>query len=120
MIFVFGSNLAGRHGKGAALTARQCYGAVNGQGYGPQGKSFAIPTKDAYLKPLSLAKIGQWVEYFIRYAKRFPQLNFKVTAIGTGLAGYKHEEIAPLFRTAPSNCKLPEEWINIIAKLSSN
>lgn len=110
MIFVFGSNLKGRHGKGAALTARKKYGAIYGQGYGPQGESFAIPTKDGRLTPLPLSTIKLWVDGFLDYAITHPELQFNVTKIGCGLAGYKEEEIAPMFKAAPYNCYLPDGW----------
>lgn len=113
MIFVFGSNLAGRHGKGAALYAKQHRGAIYGQGTGRQGNSYAIPTKDRFLKPLSLLAIRDHVNRFLDYAKQHPKEEFKVTAIGTGLAGYKHQEIAPMFKGAPANCMLPAEWKGI-------
>jgi ribA/ribD-fused uncharacterized protein len=110
MIFVFGSNLAGRHGKGAAKCALYSYGAIYGQGEGPQGNSYAIPTKDHALNSLPLERIKNGVDQFLSYARSHPYLQFQVTAIGTGLAGYKHEQIAPMFRGAPRNCSLPEEW----------
>ncbi len=110
MIFVFGSNLAGRHGKGAAKTARDKYGAVYGVGVGRTGNAYAIPTKGVTLKPLQLHHIGEYVEAFLEYARRHPTLTFYVTAIGTGLAGYRPEQIAPLFRAAPKNCILPKGW----------
>ncbi|XUM19810.1 A1S_2505 family phage non-structural protein [Bradyrhizobium oligotrophicum S58] len=78
-IFVFGSNLAGRHGKGAALHARQHYGAVYGQGEGIQGDSFAIPTKDAQLRTLPLDTIAEHVAKFIDYASEHSGLTFEVT-----------------------------------------
>lgn len=109
-IFVFGSNLAGRHGKGAALHARQNYGAVYGQGVGPQGSSYAIPTKDANLKTLSLDAIKIHVDMFLNFAREHQHLDFFVTRIGCGLAGYQDEQIAPMFANAPSNCQLPEGW----------
>lgn len=109
-VFVFGSNLAGRHGKGAALTAKQHWGAVTGVGQGPEGQSFAIPTKDANLHTLPLNEIAFYVQVFKDYAKAMQDEIFLVTAIGTGLAGYSHDQIAPLFRDAPDNCVLPEEW----------
>lgn len=109
-IFVFGSNLAGRHGKGAALYARQHHGAIYGCGIGRQGDSYAIPTKDLELHTLALDVIHDHVREFIEYASVHPGLTFKVTAIGTGLAGYRHDDIAPMFKGAPSNCKLPAEW----------
>lgn len=111
-IFVFGSNLAGRHGKGAALTAFKQYGAIYGQGQGLQGNSYAIPTKDENIKTLPLNRIRKYVEQFIRFAQLNPEMTFKVTAIGTGLAGYDESEIAPMFSNAPSNCILPIGWRN--------
>lgn len=110
MIFVFGSNLAGRHGKGAALTAREQFGAVYGQGDGRQGNSYAIPTKGFDLRSrLSLAEIKPYVDSFIKYANQSND-TFLVTRIGCGLAGYSDEDIAPMFRLAPLNCKLPDGW----------
>jgi len=110
MIFVFGSNLAGRHGAGAALYAYNHHGAIMGKGEGRQGASYAIPTKDAKIKTLPLDKIEEHVNTFLKYARENPDLKFNVTAIGTGLAGYKHEQIAPLFRSAPKNCLFQIEW----------
>lgn len=111
-IFVFGSNLAGRHGKGAALTAFKQYGAVYGQGHGLQGNSYGIPTKDENIVTLPLNKIQKYVEQFVRFAKLNPEMQFKVTAIGTGLAGYAERDIAPMFKDAPLNCILPVGWRN--------
>lgn len=113
-VFVFGSNLAGRHGKGAALYARQHHGAVYGQGSGRQGNSYAIPTKGRALDVLPLDVIQGHVQNFIAYAHRNPDTTFQVTAIGTGLAGYKHTDIAPMFADAPPNCQLPEEWRELL------
>lgn len=113
-IFVFGSNLAGRHGKGAALLARQQRGAVYGQGVGLQGDSYAIPTKDQRIKTLPLNTIEKYVNDFIEFATNNPEMVFEVTAIGTGLAGYAHSQIAPMFKRAPSNCILPAEWQKIL------
>jgi hypothetical protein len=109
-IFVFGSNEAGRHGKGAALFARQHYGAIYGQGVGLQGDSYAIPTKDARLATLPLSRIGEYVEQFKLFAAAHSQLQFSVTPIGCGLAGYKPYQVAPMFRNVPSNCELPSEF----------
>jgi hypothetical protein len=109
-IFVFGSNEAGRHGKGAALHARKNYGAVYGVGAGRTGNAYAVPTKDRNLRTLPLAKIEVYIREFLRYAENNPQLLFRVTAIGTGLAGYRHDDMAPLFARAPANCLLPIEW----------
>ena len=113
-IFVFDSNESGRHGKGAALHARRHYGAIYGKGFGRQGNSYAIPTKDWALAVLPLDAIKVHVDEFLIYARDHPELSFYVTAIGTGLAGYKHEQIAPMFRGAPSNCELPDEWRSIV------
>lgn len=115
MIFVFGSNLAGRHGAGAALYAVTYRGAIYGQGKGPQGRSYAIPTKDAQLKPLPLTEIEKYVGVFIEYARAYPDQLFDVTRVGCGYAGYKDEQIAPLFRDAPDNCLLPDLWYSLIS-----
>ncbi len=111
MIFVFGSNLAGRHGKGAALHARQYHGAIYGYGLGMQGNSYAIPTKGHKLQTLELHVIESYVkQHFIEFAQAHPELTFNVTRIGCGLAGYTPEQIAPMFKDAPSNCNLPDGW----------
>lgn len=110
MIFVFGSNLAGRHGRGAALEARRRYGAVYGQGIGRQGQSYAIPTKDERIRTLPLAAIREHVAQFLVYAAEHSNERFMVTKIGCGLAGYKEPDIAPMFLDAPPNCELPEGW----------
>jgi hypothetical protein len=113
-IFVFGSNEAGRHGKGAALFARQNHGAVYGKGIGLQGNSYGIPTKDSRLSSLSLSRIETYVSDFKTFAAEHPHLHFNVTAIGCGLAGYKPEQIAPMFRDAPPNCELPVEFTRML------
>lgn len=110
VIFVFGSNLAGRHGKGAALTAFREHGAIYGQGIGLQGNSYAIPTKDENLKTLPVSKIQKYVANFIKFAKLNPEMTFQVTRIGCGLAGYEDDDIAPLFTDSPENCLLPVGW----------
>jgi hypothetical protein len=112
-IFVFGSNLAGRHGKGAALEARLKWGAQYGVGRGFTGNAYAIPTKDEMLKVLPLERIQAYVSIFLNDAAWNPEMTFLVTRIGCGLAGYKDEQIAPLFKNAPENCKLPEGWREI-------
>ena len=86
-IFVFGSNLAGRHGKGAALYARQARGAIYGCGIGPQGQAYAIPTKDHALNTLPLDAITRYASGFLTYARAHPELAFELTPIGCGLAG---------------------------------
>ena len=111
-IFVFGSNEAGRHGKGAALTARNQYGAQYGVGVGRTGNAYAIPTKDKLLRTLPLTDISKYVAEFLTYARQHPELDFLVIRIGCGLAGYNDYQIAPMFQTAPQNCRLPDEWRN--------
>lgn len=106
-IFVFGSNLAGRHGAGAALDAKKLFGAINGIGEGPQGQCYAIPTKDIHLQARFLHEIGNSVLIFLLHARAHPELEFLVTPIGTGLAGYSVEQIRPLFGDfVPENVKL--------------
>lgn len=109
-IFVFGSNTAGRHGKGAALYARQHHGAQYGVGVGRTGNAYVIPTKDERLVPLPLERIQGYVAQFLEFARANPDLLFQVTRIGCGLAGYSEWQIAPMFREAPENCHLPERW----------
>jgi hypothetical protein len=113
-IFVFGSNLAGRHGAGAAFYARQNYGARNGQGEGLQGNSYAIPTKDENLVTLPLERISEHVERFKQFAREHPELQFSVTPVGCGLAGYSPDDIAPLFRGCPGNCILPDVFVKLL------
>lgn len=110
MIFVFGSNEAGRHGKGAALFARENHGAEYGVAVGRTGNAYAIPTKNQQLQTLPLAKIAKYVQKFIWYAERTPHLEYEVTRIGCGLAGYTDSDIAPMFADAPTNCHLPDGW----------
>lgn len=111
MIFVFGSNEAGRHGAGAALFAYNHRGAVMGQSFGHHGTSFAIPTKDPSIRfTLPLSSIKDYVRHFIMYAESRRDLIFQVTAIGCGLAGLKHEQIAPMFFKAPANCLFDHVW----------
>jgi hypothetical protein len=113
-IFVFGSNLAGRHGKGAALWAHNVCGAIYGQGEGLQGRSYAIPTKDHQLRTLPLPVIEQHVRTFLAFAEAHPELQFRVTAIGCGLAGYKPEQIAPMFRLTANNVHLPDVFLDVL------
>ena len=110
MIFVFGSNLAGRHGKGAALCAKNNHGAVYGVGEGMTGNSYAIPTKDFNIRTRSLLAIKHSVDKFVKYAIANPEKQFNVTRIGCGYAGYADKDIAPMFLHAPSNCVLPDGW----------
>jgi len=109
-VFVFGSNLAGRHFSGAAEFARKYHDAKIGIGYGLEGTSFAIPTKDFDVKTLPLETIEIFVRLFIYYARQHPELRFNVTRVGCGLAGYTDKDIGPMFWGATSNCDLPEGW----------
>ncbi len=110
-IFVFGRNLAGAHGGGAARLAYRCFGAIWGQGIGLQGQSYAIPTMQG-----GVETIKPYVDEFIRFAKTRPDLKFYVTQIGCGIAGFKVEEIAPLFQAAieVENIILPRVFVETI------
>ena len=110
-IFVFGSNLAGMHGGGAARIARLHFGAVMGKGIGLQGQSYAIPTMQG-----GVETIRPYVDRFIAYAKRHPEKHFLVTPIGCGIAGFEAEDIAPLFKSAKKmkNISLPESFWEVI------
>ena len=116
MIFVFGSNEAGVHGAGAARFALDKKGAIMGQAFGMQGNSFAIPTKDKTIRnTLSLDEIKVYVNRFIDFARtqtdrRHAPLIYQVTCIGCGLAGLKHEDIAPMFRMATKNVLFDDLW----------
>ena len=114
-VFVFGSNLAGRHGKGAAQFAHRHRGATYGIGEGRQGNSYALPTKDAAIRTLPLYYIERYsVANFLNYARCHPELKFELTPVGCGLAGYKPEQIAPMFRHAPENVILPDEFKTVL------
>ncbi|MBO7481919.1 MAG: hypothetical protein J6T63_07410 [Bacteroidales bacterium] len=106
-IFVFGSNLAGAHGGGAARIAMDKFGAVWGQGVGLQGQTYAIPTMQG-----GVETIKPYVDEFIEFAKMHPEYKFLVTRIGCGIAGFTDEEIAPLFKDALSleNVRLPKSF----------
>lgn len=110
-IFVFGSNLAGHHGGGAARAALHKFGAIMGQGVGLQGQSYAIPTMQG-----GVETIKPYVDDFIDFAKAHPELKFYVTRIGCGIAGFNDEEIAPLFQDAfgVANVILPKSFADII------
>lgn len=112
-VFVFGSNLAGRHGAGAAKTAHQLFGAKMGVGNGPTGKCYGIPTKDHNIRTLPLKEIALYVEQFLTYTRENPDKTFLVTPIGCGLAGYKPHQIAPMFANHSQNVILPREFRNL-------
>ena len=106
-IFVFGSNLQGMHGGGAAYIAYRKFGAIMGQGVGLQGQSYGIPTMQG-----GVETIRPYVNEFIEFAKAHQELTFLVTRIGCGIAGFTDEEISPLFEQARDveNIVLPEGW----------
>ena len=106
-IFVFGSNLRGMHGGGAAYVAYRKFGAIMGQGVGLQGQSYAIPTMQG-----GVETIKPYVDEFIAFAKEHPELTFLVTRIGCGIAGFSDSEISPLFEKAHNlqNIVLPQGW----------
>lgn len=113
-VFVFGSNLAGMHGGGAARIALLRFGARMGQGVGLQGRSYAIPTMHG-----GVDAIKPYVDEFIAFARSNPSLTFLVTRIGCGIAGFTDSEIAPLFADALeiSNIVLPETFVSVIRKI---
>ena len=106
-VFVFGSNLQGYHGGGAARTAMDKFGAEWGVGVGPTGRCYAIPTMQG-----GVDTIRPYVDKFIAYAKQHPDQHFLVTRIGCGIAGFSPDEIAPLFADAAEveNISLPEDF----------
>ena len=117
-VFVFGSNEKGIHGGGAARVAREKHGAVLHQGFGPQGNSFGIPTCSLPTgepnHEISIAKVKAYVFMFLTYAAMNPDVNFQVTQVGCGLAGWTKEQIAPMFMNAPDNCSFDTDWKPIL------
>jgi hypothetical protein len=109
-VFVFGSNASGQHGGGAARTAHERFGAVWGQGHGLHGQSYAIDTMSG------LTVIAHEVATFLAFAAEHPELELLVTEIGCGIAGYTPEQIAPLFREAPSNVVLPARFLAVLER----
>jgi hypothetical protein len=115
-VFVFGSNLAGRHGAGAAWMAATKFGAQLGVGSGLTGQCYALPTKDSELKTLSIPIIDTFVVGLSLIVRLNPEKLFLITAVGCGLAGYKPEDIAPLFKPFLdfSNVSLPTEFLAVL------
>lgn len=119
MVFVFGSNLSGIHGAGAAKVAHQRRKAPWGMGEGffdhsPNNKTYALPTKGKNITFMTLAEVKEHVEKFIGFAMSHPLLKFQVTQVGCGLGGFTKEDIAPLFRDAPINCFFDEAWEELL------
>lgn len=110
MIFVFGSNLKGIHGKGAALTAKLHHGAIQGIGEGLMGQSYALPTKHTPTVPMQLFVVRNSVKRFISFAESRPDLEFQVTQVGCGLGGHSPFHVAPMFLKAPPNCLFDDAW----------
>lgn len=120
-IFVFGSNLGGRHGAGAARLALR-WGAVMGNPSGIQGMTYAIPTKSANIRrTLSIDEIKPYADEFIKYANEHPERTFLLTDVGCGLAGLDPEEIAPLFCEALDipNIKIHSNFMDVLLKHSA-
>lgn len=127
-VFVFGSNLSGYHGAGAAKYALNNYGAVWGRGVGLYGQSYALPTKDRKIQTLPISEIDKHIADFIQVVARNPEKTFWVTRIGCGLAGYTDDQIAPLFTRAflvtlrtktnkwvlLNNIRLPKNFLDIL------
>lgn len=124
LVFVFGSNTQGRHGKGMALIAKLYWGAIQGQAKGLQGKSYAIVTKNLNLplaqrmRSIPLYVISMQVDSFLVHAMTHQDTTFLVAPIGCGLAGYTPEEIAPMFNLLPPNVILPDVFLNILKPAS--
>lgn len=115
-VFVFGSNLQGMHGGGAARDAFKRFGAKWGKGVGHYGQSYAIPTMQG-----GVDTVRPYVDEFTEYAKEHSELTFLVTRIGCGIAGFTDDEIAPLFAEAAKlpNVKIPKSFAKVLEKLSS-
>lgn len=118
-VFVFGANKGGKHGRGAAKEAAARFGAERGIGIGPTGNSFAIPTKDEHLAPLSIDQIRPYVTDFLTYARLHPEKRFFLTRVGCVLAGNPNSGIASLFRGASANCDFAEEWLPYLSQPAS-
>ena len=120
-IFVFGSNLAGEHGGGAARKAYDDFGAIWGQGIGLQGQSYAVPTLGRSYEKLTLNEIHEHINDLLKYCCKNRQLFFFITKIGCGIAGFSVNEIGPLFRPfiLLKNVSLPKEFYDICEKLQN-
>lgn len=116
MIFVFGSNLDGIHGAGAAKTALRERGATWAAGEGLMGTSYALPTKGHKISYMSLEDVKLHVQRFLDHAHANPYATYMVTQVGCGLGGFTKEEIAPLFASAPANCRFDKEWSKLLPR----
>src|SRR6218665_1904036 len=110
MIFVFGSNLSGIHGAGAAAVALDKHHAEWGVGEGLTGNSYALPTKGVRITFMPLEEVIKHIRKFVEFANTHPELEFQVTRVGCGLAGFKDREIAPHFQFTKDNCLFDNVW----------
>lgn len=115
-VFVFGSDMAGQHADGAAKTAVEHFGALNGVGRGWSGQSYAIPTMNEHLQQMPLSQIQHYINHFKIYTKNHSKIQYFVTSLGCGIAGYKIEEIAPMFKGISRNVILPQSFRPFVEK----
>lgn len=119
-IYVFASNVQGRHGKGTARIALLHHGAIYGQGEGLQGSSYAIPTRtfiNGRITTLPIDDIAAAVGRFREFACQHMEWKFGLVPIGCGNAGYTPEQMAPLFRWMPTNVIHPPEFLEVLHRL---
>lgn len=109
-IFVFGSNLAGNHMGGAALQAKEKFGAEDGVGEGLIGQSYAFPTLGYELEKLTERELVRSRDNLYKCAVENPDKEFLLTKVGCGIAGYPEEQMASLFANLPENVVLPVTW----------
>lgn len=121
-IFVFGSNTKGLHAGGAAYYASKLFGAEWGVSEGPTGRTYAIPTCTPSIEKVSVNELKNSIDRFIQYAKENPTLNFLVTPIGCGIAGWNVADVAPMFEAAKSlpNVSLPESFWKYFLETKTN
>ena len=118
-VFVFESNVAGKHERGSALLAAKCYGAMDGKGSGHVSNSYAIPTANGESEPLTKDVIANYVRGFLTYAESHPALQFRVTAIANENPYLRSADVAALFKSAPKNCLLPGRWLECLGRLKT-
>lgn len=111
LVFVFGSNLGGRHGAGAAYHAVKCHGAIYGNGEGLQGSSYALPTLGHHLETLPFRDVESACERFVVFAEEHQELRFDLTKVGTGLAGIPEPMMKYALMDAPRNVLWPVGWV---------
>lgn len=115
-VFVFGSDMIGQHADGAAKTAVAHFGALNGVGRGWSGQSYAIPTMNEHFQQMPLSQIQHYIDDFKIYTKNHPKIQYFITSLGCGIAGYKIEEIAPMFRGISHNVIFPQSFRAFVEK----